>query len=316
MTSPSAVPDVRESCLCVAGRASHVRIDPGALSRLAEELQSGPVTVPAWEEDHLASGDAEERAAWTLVLSALNFCFWEDEPRWRVEGADGYMALAAALRRAVREGVAVGRPASVVRWSVAELAEVLRGDPGGPASPPLMAERHRVLVEMCRWLADEYAGSALGPLMGVGSAAELALLLATRLRGFADVAVHRGEPVAFLKRAQIAAHDCGMALGDEAPAGLRDRSGLTAFADYKVPQVLRAGGVLVYVPRLADTVDARVELAAGSEEEVEIRALTVVAADRIAAMVGMDAAAVDTLLWWRGQGLTWPPYHRTRTVWY
>jgi hypothetical protein len=30
----------------------------------------------------------------------------------------------------------------------------------------------------------------------------------------------------------------------------------------------------------------------------------------------MDACAVDTLLWWRGQGLRVPPYHRTRTIWY
>ena len=148
------------------------------------------------------------------------------------------------------------------------------------------------------------------------SAAGLAVTLASRLRGFADVAVHREEPVAFLKRAQIAAHDCGLALGDEAPAGLRDRRGLTAFADYKVPQVLRACSALVYSAPLADAVDARVELGSGSEEEVEIRALTVVAVDRLAEMMGVDAAAADTVLWWRGQGLRWPPYHRTRTIWY
>jgi len=316
MTSPSAVPDVRKSCLGVAARARHVAIDDGALSRLASELSARPVDTPAWAEDHLASGDAEERAGWTLVLSALNFCFWEDEPRWRVEGADGYMALAAALRRAVREGVAVSRPSCVAGWSVAELAEVLRGDPGGPVSPPLLGERHRVLVELCGWLVEEHGGSALGLVAATPSAAGLAVTLASRLRGFADVAAHRGEPVAFLKRAQIAAHDCGLALGDEAPAGVRDRRGLTAFADYKVPQVLRASGALVYAGPLADAVDARVELGAGSEEEVEIRALTVVAVDRLAEMMGVDAAAADTLLWWRGQGLSWPPYHRTRTIWY
>jgi Queuosine salvage protein len=316
VTSASAVPDVRESCLRVAGRASHVRIDGAALSRLAGELVAVRAAIPAWDEDHAAAGDAEERAGWTLVLSALNFCFWEDEPRWRVEGADGYMALAAALRRASREGVEVSRPPSVARWSAAELAEVLRGDAGGPASPPLLVERHAVLVELCRWLVEEHAGSALAPLAAAPSASGFATLLATRLRGFADVAVHRGEPVALLKRAQIAAHDCGVALGDDVPAGLRERSGLTAFADYKVPQVLRAAGVLVYRSDLAETVDRRVELAAGSEAEVEIRAMTVVAVDRVAVLTGVDACTVDTLLWWRGQGLREPPYHRTRTIWY
>jgi hypothetical protein len=326
MTSRSAVPDigeldVRGSCLRVAGQARHLRVDVGALDRLAGELSAGPASTPAWEEDHLAAGDAETRAGWTLLLSALNFCFWEDEPRWRVEGADGYMALAAALRRAHLAGVPVARPEHYAHWDVGDLATALRGDPGGPAAPPLLAERHAVAAELGMWLMEEHAGSALGPLAAAPSAAGLAAELATRLRGFRDVALHLGEPVAFLKRAQIAAHDCGLALGDAAPAGLRDRSGLTAFADYKVPQVLRAAGALVYSAELAATVDARTEMPAGSEPEVEIRALTVVAVDRLTALLAdrghrLDAPAVDTRLWWRGQGLKHPPYHRTRTIWY
>ncbi|HEY2703898.1 MAG TPA: queuosine salvage family protein [Candidatus Dormibacteraeota bacterium] len=327
MTSRSPAPDppgdldVRGGCLRVAARARHVRLDEAGLGRLATELAAADPALPAWEDDHLAGGDPEVRAGWTLLLSALNFCFWEDEPRWRVEGADGYMALAAALRRAHRAGTPVARPAHLAGWSVADLAGVLRGDPGGPAAPPLLAERHAVTAELGEWLVEEHGGAALAPLLAAPSAAALAATLATRLGGFRDVAVHRGEPVALLKRAQIAAHDCGLALGDDAPAGLRDRRGLTAFADYKVPQVLRAAGAIAYTPELAAAVDARTELAAGSEPEVEIRALTVVAVDRLVALLaghgrGLDAPAVDTLLWWRGQGLREPPYHRTRTVWY
>ncbi len=167
MTSPSAVPerlDVRAGCLRVAGRARHVRIDGDALDRLAADLAAAPPATPGWDEAHLASGDAEGRAGWTLLLSALNFCFWEDEPRWRVGGADGYMALAAALRRAHRDGVPVDRPEHYARWSVAGLAAVLRGDPGGPAAPPLLAERHAVAAELGAWLMDAHAGSALAPL--------------------------------------------------------------------------------------------------------------------------------------------------------
>jgi Queuosine salvage protein len=312
---------VRASCARVAARARHVRLDEAELGRLADELGGGPPSPPPWGDDHLDEGGAEVRAGWTLLLSALNFCFWEDEPRWRVEGADGYLALATALRRAHRRGVPVARPAWYAGFAVEHLAAVLRGDPGGPPAPPLLAERHAVATELGTWLVAEHGGSALAPLAEARSASQLAVRLATRLPGFRDVAVHRGEPVALLKRAQIAAHDCGLALGGDAPAGLRDRSDLTAFADYKVPQVLRAAGALVYAPELAARVDARAELPAGSEPEVEIRALTVVAVDRLAARLAgrdraLDAPGVDTLLWWRGQGLAWPPYHRTRTVWY
>jgi hypothetical protein len=267
------------------------------------------------------SADAETVAGWTLLLSALNFSFWQDEPRWRVRGADGYMAMAHALRRAHDDGVAVARPEFWTRWSVDDLALVLRGDAGGAALPPMVAERHAVAAELGAWIVAAHGGSALRALSNAASAYGFAQELAATLRGFRDVAEYRGRRVPLLKRAQIAAHDCGAALGDRAPVALRDRSGLTAFADYKVPQVLRASGALVYAPPLAAAVDAGEELASGDEAETEIRALTVVAVDRLVALLrsrgrDVDATEVDALLWWRGQGMRARPYHRVRTIWY
>jgi hypothetical protein len=122
--------------------------------------------------------------------------------------------------------------------------------------------------------------------------------------------------VPLLKRAQIAAFDLGVALGAAAPR-LGDRARLTAFADYKLPQLLRAEGVLRLAPALERRVDAREELASGEEAEVELRAATVVAVDRIAAAAGVDAATLDSALWWMAQERhDLPPYHRTRTIWY
>jgi hypothetical protein len=313
--------DVRTACEWVASVATYVRLDDTALARLADELAVAP-DPPAWGPPHLVDADAEHVAGWTLLLSALNFSFWQDEPRWRVHGADGYMALAHALRRAVDDDdVPVWRPSLWTEWSVAELGAVLRGDAGGPAHPPMLAERHAVAAELGTWLVAAHGGSALAVLGAAGSAASFAQTLGRSLRLFRDVAEYRGHRVPLLKRAQIAAHDCGAALGARAPSGLLDRSGLTAFADYKLPQVLRAARAMVYAPELATTVDARIELAPGSEEEVEIRALTVVAVDRLVALLRsrgheVDACTMDAMLWWRGQGTQPQPYHRVRTIWY
>ena len=325
MTPPIGPPrryEVRPACEWVASVAQHVGIDEGALEGLAAALARDP-DPPPWGAPHLLAGEASDEtvAGWTLLLSALNFCFWEDEPRWRVAGHDGYMALAYALRRAFDRGEPVARPSHWAAWTVDELSRVLRGDPGGSPLPPMVAERHAVAAELGAWVVEAHGGSGLACLGAAGSAQEFAQTLAATLRGFRDVSEYRGRRVPLLKRAQIAAHDCGAALGTHAPAGLRDRSGLTAFADYKVPQVLRAAGVLVYAPVLAATVDARRPLEAGSEPEVEIRALTVVAVDRLVALLGaggreLDATQVDAMLWWRGQGMRARPYHRTRTIWY
>ena len=319
--------DVREGCARVAAQASHVRIDTTAVTALAEQMRIAPPpeNASAWPWPHLGIADAsaETVARWTLLLDAVNFCFWDDDDRtrWRVDGEDGYAALARALRRGVEHDEAITAPERWVSWRVAELAWVLRGDPGGAAAPPLLADRHAGTVEIGRWLLAEHDGSALAALEAAPDAGALAATLATSLPRFRDIAEYRGLRIALLKRAQIAAFDCGLALGDQAPAGLRDTSGLTAFADYKLPQVLRHHSVLEYSPKLAATVDARQQLRSGCEEEVEIRALTVVAVDALAAELraaglACDAASVDSALWWRAQGEPMRPYHRVRSIWY
>jgi hypothetical protein len=113
--------------------------------------------------------------------------------------------------------------------------------------------------------------------------------------------------------------------GSEPPlAAFYDTESLTMFADYRVPQILRARGVLVYAPALAAAVDAREEVAYGSEEEVEIRAATVQAVERLREALaalgwpGVKSVVLDWLLWQEGeqQKDVVAPHHRTYTVFY
>lgn len=94
-------------------------------------------------------------------------------------------------------------------------------------------------------------------------------------------------------------------------------------ADYRVPQILRGLGVLQYSAALAAKVDARVELPAGGEEELEIRAVTVVAVEQLRELLAargrrLLSVELDWLLWQRGeeQKDSLPPHHRTLSVFY
>ena len=84
----------------------------------------------------------------------------------------------------------------------------------------------------------------------------------------------------FYKRAQLTAADLAVAFGGEGWGCYRDLDRLTCFADNLVPHVLRCAQVLVYAPSLARRIDAGELLAAGSPEEVEIRAGAVHAVER------------------------------------
>jgi len=98
---------------------------------------------------------------------------------------------------------------------------------------------------------------------------------------------------------------------------------LTAFADYKLPQVLRHVGVFEYAPGLAEKVDRMLHLDPGSEEEVEIRSNTIWAVELIRQEMtrlekDVRASEIDWLLWNLGQDDAFraKPYHRTVTTFY
>jgi hypothetical protein len=323
---------VLESTLPVVHGAVHVRIAPEAVTNFAASPRSAAPPPPPEDALHCAWLPPRRFCNYLLVLECLNFCFWDEEPRWRVaygEGRhDGYWALAAALHRALREDAV---PLWDARWLAevdeARLARVLRGE-GRPI--PLLAERARHLREAGAALLARWGGDFAKLIDAAeGDAAALVKLIVAEFPSFRDEAEWNGAPVRFWKRAQICAADLARLLPGEGPrahplgrlAGL-DR--LTAFADYKLPQLLRSLGILVYEPDLARRVDGREPLPAGSAEEVEIRAATVWACELIAreltrrpGAAPVTAAEVDARLWIAGQQAAgMKPYHRTRTVYY
>ena len=100
-------------------------------------------------------------------------------------------------------------------------------------------------------------------------------------------------------------------------------SELTAFADYKLPQVLRHLGVLKYTRTLSKKVDQNILLGPGSPDEVEIRANTIWAVELIRQTMaregkGLRAFEIDWILWNLGQEREFrtKPYHRVVTIFY
>jgi hypothetical protein len=188
---------------------------------------------------------------------------------------------------------------------------------------PLLAERAANLRELGAGLRDRWGGDVTALIASArGGAARLTRLLASEFASFDDVATYAGRPVRFYKRAQICVADLYGALGGRGLGAFADLDQLTAFADYKVPQVLRRLGVLVYDDHLASLVDRQTELPPGSPEEVEIRAATIWGVESIRwalAALGRTVPAfqLDWYLWEAGQRVPDDkPYHRTRTIYY
>ncbi|MCS6903434.1 MAG: queuosine salvage family protein, partial [Candidatus Bipolaricaulota bacterium] len=257
------------------------------------------------------------------ILDSLNFCFWP-EPRWRYryenEWLDGYLALASSLKEAVARGASVLEASFLAQINENQLSAILAGE----NEVPLLRERVAVLREAGAVLQAEYDGQAVHLVEEARRSTErLVTLLAQKFSSFRDEALYRGERVCFYKRAQIFCADLYGAFGGERWGEFTDIENLTAFADYKLPQVLRHLGILCYSSELFERIDRREELAAGSEEEIEIRAHTIWAVERLREELfklgrTLRSFEIDWLLWNLGQREKFRqrPYHRTRTIFY
>lgn len=60
-------------------------------------------------------------------------------------------------------------------------------------------------------------------------------------------------------------------------------------ADYIVPAVLRQLGVLKYSSTLASIIDANSEIGPGSEEEVELRACSIYAVEKMRELISLKS---------------------------
>lgn len=318
--------EVLETASQVAQKSRQVRIDQSALVDFSQKIYAQGIELPSWNTLYHFRGNAEDTIAYFLVLDSLNFCFWPaaGKTRWEIEyrsePLSGYFGLAAALKRAVESGIPLIKADYLAQLTLHQLEDAL----GGRGELPLMDRRLQILNNVGQVLVNEYDGRFAKFIQGARkSAVALARLLGEKLPSFRDVADYSGSKVYFYKRAQILAADLYGAFQGKDWGGFEDMNELTAFADYKLPQVLRHLGVFVYAPALARKIDGKVLLEVGSPEEVEIRANTVWAVELIRREiertgVRLRAFEIDWILWHLGQDPAFKakPYHRTITIYY
>ena len=283
-------------------------------------------TSSAWQHPCHYFDDTAQTVRWIFVLDVLNHCFWPDPgaPTWSVRYREhtysGYWGLAASLKRATENGVPITRSDYLARLRCEDLQQIFAGN----GRIPMLQERLENLREAGRVLLSEWQGDIVHLLEAAGgSAVKTVALITTAFSSFRDQAPYRGKIVTFWKRAQIFAADLHLAFAGRDWGNFRDIERLTAFADYKLPQVLRELGALSYSPELAQSIDRRENLRPGSEAEVEIRAMTICAVEALRKAFAQQGRAVtsmqvDNWLWQLGQ---WDrfrskPYHRCRTIYY
>lgn len=309
---------VLETTKRVVRQSDNVRINQSNVLWLVQELREKFDKLPAWPEDlHLANASEDDKLNYLFVVDSLNFCFWLDKERkrWRVchNGREytGYYALSLLLKKAFESGKDI--------MDASKLKINLAGIDG--ALPHLMDARQTILEHCVEVLRRNYNGQARNLILAAdGSAEKLAHKIADEFPWFGDSAVYKDRPVYFLKRAQIFVADVWSCFKEQGIGQFNDIDQLTAFADYRLPQILEYFGVLEYAPNLKQRIQDKLLLIPGSEEEVEIRAATIWVVELIKRALNqrLNSAQIDWVLWNESQilKLKLPTHHRTLTVYY
>ncbi|CAL8164718.1 unnamed protein product [Prunus armeniaca] len=303
--------DVRASSAWVASHSSHVVVDSSGIEKVAETIDTIPKVNWDFEGIHYFD-NGPLTVQYLFVLDALNFCFWPDKDL-------NYDNLAAGLKAALQNDKSVFDVDRLQKYTGPELRELLKW----PRPLPLEDERVRLLHEVGFELERSFDGKASNLVESCGkSAVKLVALVTRHFPGFRDHSVYKGHQVFLYKRAQIFAADLWGAFGGQGYGEFYDIGSITIMADYIVPAVLRQLGVLKYSATLASTIEANSQIDAGSEEEVELRACSIYAVEKMKELISMKSGkqvlSIELDLWLWSFGIQCPSlqHHRTLSIYY
>ncbi len=313
---------VLETTKSVVDRALDVSIDEDVIARWAREFDTSQLRLHGENLLAYLPSRLNQLANLVLLIDALNFCFWSDDPihiKWGSKTYHRFNAMLVSIIQAVKYKPQWCDANYWLEATTEDIRELLVKT----GTLLMMEEREEVIRETGRTLLDRFDGQFLAAIDSVHNQAwPMAVLLMTNFDSFRDVSEYDRQPVYFMKRAQICAMDLAIAFGihDHPPlAGLEQ---LTAFADYRVPQALRNLGIMRLSGELSQKIEADEELPKDSKYEVEIRAGTIQAVDRMVKAlnsIGKRAEPwqMDVYLWEMSHapGVT-VKHHRTRTVYY
>jgi len=310
--------NVLETTKAVTDNSSLVKISAESIKRLVASVK--PEDLEISELNLFAYKWLFETALrLVMVFNSINYCFWakKDEPKWTVEigdkKLDGAIALFRCLEEEVKRNPNFLNSDELTNLSEEHLGEILKGN----TIIPLFQERLECLREMGKTdLLKVFYESE-------NDAIKLADLMILNFPKYNDVSEFEGKEATFYKRAQLNSKMISDLLVGSGKEELHNLDKLTAFADYKIPQILRRFGVLEYTLKLANKVDNFELVEPNSKEEVEIRANVIWAVELLKQELKkkydfVTSSHVDSMLWLMSQTKTSDekPYHRTLTTAY
>jgi hypothetical protein len=308
----------------IAANSCFITIDESRIANAAKLVHKRlELGLPDAGNSFGAIEDLKQNIQMIFLLDTVNFSFWPDlgQPRWQVSwpedgmGVGGWYSLVNVFRRALSQNIPILDAKYLSNLSSRAAADIFIGD--NNIQIPMLSERIENLREAGVVLSQKFDSHFAKAIESADyDAIKITKILYDDFSSFRDVAKVFGKKIFFLKRAQICANDLSYLFSRSNK--FKNIDALTAFADYRLPQILRERGVVIYDYILSTKVDKCKNLPAFGREEIEIRAATIWAVELIRKKLKKyNAAQIDYALWLLSQERkSLHPHHRTRTIFY
>lgn len=258
---------IKSSCNYVALNSKYVSINYKKLNEYIKTIDIKKIKF--WLSNNpydLFEMKIDKVINFMLLFDSINYCFW-GQPKWTIETIEGKKDGSDALLYTLLNYVKKSDRVDFSNVSFKEFSNILKGN----VDIPFLKERYNTIVSICNVVNEKMNGNFYNYIKEINKDTELFKIIINNFSNFCDERDYDNEKIYFYKLAQLLTSDI-LHIKELINGTKVDYSHLVGCADYKIPQTLRALGILEYNEELSEIVDNKKIIDKNSKYEVEIRA--------------------------------------------
>lgn len=267
---------IRSSCQYVVDNSKYVKINYVELDKFINNIDCNNLKNWLMHNPYdLLELDVETIINFLIVFESIDYSFW-GKPKWMINTEEGIKDGSDALLYVMLKYVKKTKNTDFSNISLNKFKKILKGN----VDIPLLEERYKTIVGISKIVNKRMKGNFYEFIKNITSDTQLFDIIISNFESFKDERNYNGKIIYFYKLAQLLTSDI-LHIREELEGIKVDYSNLIGCADYKIPQTLRALGILEYNDELSNIIDSEEHIEISSKYEVEIRASQIVVIEYI-----------------------------------
>lgn len=278
---------IKNTCKYVVGNSIYVKINYSKLDNFINNIDSS--NLKNWilyNPYNILELDIETIINFLLIFESIDYSFW-GQPKWKINTNEGKKDGSEALLYIMLKYVKERKSTDFSEMTLEEFKQLLKGN----IEIPLLKERYKTIHDISKIVNEKMNGSFYKYIKDINIDTQLFNTIISNFEAFKDERTYNGKTISFYKLAQLLTSDI-LHIKEELEGISVDYSNLIGCADYKIPQTLRALGILEYNEELSNIIDEKKQIEISSKYEVEIRASQLVVIVYIASKLD-NAKSID-----------------------